>query len=69
MSASDRKASRSRNTLETRIRVDVDLDGTGQAHNGHARLFFEKRQAEFHGCRCRVRPTGKQGTAWPLDVT
>ncbi len=51
MSAPNRKASRSRNTLETRVRVDVDLDGTGQAQLEVGLPFFEHMldQVARHG--------------------
>ena len=46
-----RKASRSRNTLETRIRVDVDLDGEGAAELSIGLPFFEHMldQVARHG--------------------
>lgn len=51
MSAPSRIASRSRNTLETRIRVEVDLDGTGQAELAVGLPFFEHMldQVARHG--------------------
>ena len=51
MSAPHRKASRSRNTLETRIRVDVDLEGDGQAQLQVGLPFFEHMldQVARHG--------------------
>ena len=51
MSAPHRKASRSRDTLETRIRVDVDLDGSGQAQLKVGLPFFEHMldQVARHG--------------------
>ena len=51
MSAPHRKASRSRNTLETRIRVDVDLEGEGQAQLQVGLPFFEHMldQVARHG--------------------
>ena len=46
-----RKASRSRNTFETRIRVDVDLDGAGAAQLSVGLPFFEHMldQVARHG--------------------
>ena len=51
MSAPHRQASRSRNTLETRIRVEADLDGAGQAQLEVGLPFFEHMldQVARHG--------------------
>jgi hypothetical protein len=35
-----RRACRERNTLETRIRVEIDLDGSGRASLGTGSLFW-----------------------------